>query len=138
MNNYLEYQIDKLIEKIDKLGFHAHKNNPHRNHEGQYLKGEAYDYDLFLPNYKACFDAKMSEKEYYTILEKDIKQLNNLKKCKASGMDSFFLIYFKKLNKLLKFDVDIIISQLKESKRINYKLGEVWNIEELIKCSLKK
>jgi penicillin-binding protein-related factor A (putative recombinase) len=130
MNNYLESQIDKLILKIDKMGYHAHKNNASRNFDGTYLAGEPYDYDLFLPEYCACFDAKMCQSKSYSIKDKDIKQINNLAKCKKAGMDSFFLIYFSTAKKLLKFDVDILIGILESGKKsINIEKGVKWDID---------
>lgn len=133
MNNYLESQIDKLFEKIDKMGYHGHKNNADRNFDGIYLHGEPYDYDLFLPGYHACFDAKMSKTDKYQIKDKDIKQINNLAKCKKAGMDSFFLIYFSSRRKLLKYDVDLLIEILQIRKNIDVKEGVKWEIEKIIK-----
>lgn len=133
MINYLESQIDKLIEKVNNMGFHAHKNNPERLTDGTYISGEPYDYDLFLPNYKACFDAKMCESEKWHMQPKDIKQTNYLKKCKNSGMEAFFLVYFSKTKQLLMFDVDTIIQALSKTKSIEKKLGQKWEIEKTLK-----
>lgn len=139
MNNYLEYQIDKLIEKIDKMGFHAHKNNASRNFDGKYIQGEPYDYDMFLPGYCACFDAKMCQKSSYNIKDKDIKQINNLAKCKKAGMDSFFIIYFSSAKKLLKYDVDILVEILESGKKsINMDKGIKWDIDNIIKKCIAK
>lgn len=133
MLNYLESQIDKVVKHIDKLGYHAHKNHPQRSLDGVFISGEPYDYDIFLPNYKACFDAKMCESAKWHLKDKDIKQANILKKCKKAGMDAFFLVYFVKDKKLLKFDVDIIIEQLQTSKSISQDLGIKWEIERVLK-----
>lgn len=137
MINYLESQIDKLIHRIDQMGYHAHKNNAERSHQGNYISGEAYDYDMFLPGYIACFDAKSTSKQGYSIVDKDIKQINYLKKCKKSGADAFFLIYFSKTKKLLKFDVDILIKILEKTKTIHEEHGVKWDIEQRL-MSLKE
>ena len=53
-----EKQIEKVIDYIEKLGFHGHKNYAKRTSEGLYLEGECFDYEIFLPNRHDCFDAK--------------------------------------------------------------------------------
>lgn len=131
--NYLENQIDKLIKKVNDIGYHGHKNSPERLNDGTYISGEPYDYDLFLPNYKACFDAKMCEADKWHMQPKDIKQTNYLKKCKNSGMEAFFLIYFSKTKQLLHFDIDIIIQQLGNTKSIDRGLGKKWEIEKILR-----
>lgn len=130
--NYLESQIDKIIDKVNAMGYHGHKNNPNRTIDGIFLSGEPYDYDLFLPNYKACFDAKMCDAEKWHMQKKDIKQSNYLKKCKNSGMDSFFLVYFTKKKKLVMFDVDIVIEKLKTTKSIEIEVGCEWPIMHIL------
>lgn len=133
MQNYLETQVDKLVKRINDIGFHAHKNHSQRNIDGTFMKGEPYDYDMFLPNYKACFDTKMCEAEKWHMKPKDIKQSNNLKKCKKAGMNAFFLVYFPKTKQLLAFDIDVIAKELETTKSIRPELGIKWEIEKIIK-----
>ena len=42
--NELEHMINKLIDYVEKLGYHGHKNNAERLFDGKYIKGEPYDY----------------------------------------------------------------------------------------------
>lgn len=124
----LEKQIDQLINYIDSLGYHGHKNHPKRLNNGQYIEGEPFDYEIFLPKYKCCFDAKECNFDRWSLDNAKPHQIDYLKKCKNAGLDSFFLVYFFKAKKLIKFDVDLIIECLKNnvhSLKVND--GQEWS-----------
>lgn len=123
MKNSFEYQINKLVDYIFNIGGFATKLHPHRLHNGKYIDGEPFDYMLMLPDYKACFDAKEMTGDRWNFEEKDIKQAENLKHCKNTGIDSFFLVYFTKIKKMVKYDVDIFIKALGEGRK-SLKPGE--------------
>ena len=127
-----EKQIEKVIEYIEKLGFHGHKNYAKRTSEGLYLEGECFDYEIFLPNRHDCFDAKESKTDTWHIVQKDIKQCNELKKCKNAGCNAYFLICFE--NKDVRMvDVDIVIEYLKQNKKNIKKQGlPKWDLIEYI------
>ena len=108
----LEKQIDQLIKWIDSLGYHGHKNHPKRLNDGKYIEGEPFDYEIFLPTYKCCFDAKECKSATWSLENAKPHQIDYLKKCKNSGLDSFFLVYFFKFHSLIKFDVDTVIKCL--------------------------
>ena len=110
-----EKQIEKIIEYIENLGFHGHKNYAKRLEDGTYIKGESFDYEIFLPNRHDCFDAKQCSTNTWHIKPKDIKQTNELKKCKNAGCNAYFLICFE--NKDVRMiDVDEVIDALKQNK----------------------
>lgn len=111
-----EKQIEKIIEYIENLGFHGHKNYAKRLEDGTYIKGESFDYEIFLPNRHDCFDAKQCSTNTWHIKPKDIKQTNELKKCKNAGCNAYFLICFE--NKDVRMiDVDEVIDALKQNKK---------------------
>lgn len=128
-----EKQIEKVIEYIEKLGFHGHKNYARRLQDGTYIDGECFDYEIFLPNRHDCFDAKQCKTDTWHILKKDIKQTNELKKCKNAGCNAYFLICFE--NKDVRMvDVDIIIRALKQNiKSIKNNRLPIWDLIEVIK-----
>lgn len=132
-NNEFESQINKLIDYINKTGYHAHKNHPQRLHDGKYIGGEPYDYEIMLPDYKACFDAKGIHQDIWKFEPKDIKQADHLKHCKNAGIDSFFLVYFYKFKKMVKFDVDIFLGALAEGRK-NLKADEGTEWKEWERC----
>lgn len=111
-----EKQIEKVIEYIESLGFHGHKNYPKRLEDGTYIEGESFDFEVFLPGRHDCFDAKQCKTNTWKIVEKDIKQANELKKCKNAGCNAYFLICFE--NKDVRMiDVDDVIDILKQNKK---------------------
>ena len=117
-----EKQIEKVIEYIEKLGFHGHKNYPKRLEDGTYISGESFDYEIFLPHRHDCFDAKQCETDTWRIVKKDIKQTNELKKCKNAGCNAYFLICFEN-KEVRQLDVDIVIQYLKQNVKSIKKYG---------------
>lgn len=128
-----EKQIEKVIEYIEKLGFHGHKNYANRLLDGTYIKGESFDYEIFLPNRHDCFDAKEAETGTYHIVKKDIKQINELKKCKNAGCNAYLLICFEK-NDVRMIDVDVAINLLKNNKKSIKREGNPsWDLIKILK-----
>lgn len=128
-----EKQIEKVIDYIEKLGFHGHKNYAKRTTEGLYLEGECFDYEIFLPNRHDCFDAKQCSTDTWHIVKKDIRQVNQLKKCKNAGCNAYFLICFE--NKDVRMiDVDSAIECLKQNQKSIKKHGfPSWDLIEILK-----
>ena len=113
---FFEKEIEKVIEYVEKLGFHGHKNNPYRLVDGTYIKGENFDYEIFLPQRHDCFDAKQCTTDTWHILKKDIKQCNELKKCKNANCNAYFLVCFEDKD-VRMIDVDVVINHLKKGKK---------------------
>ena len=129
-----EKQIEKVIEYIEKLGFHGHKNYAKRLEDGTYIKGESFDYEIFLPDRHDCFDAKQCKTNTWHIEPKDIKQANELKKCKNAGLNAYFLICFEN-DDVRMIDVDDVINVLRQNKKSikNINLKKWILLEELKK-----
>ncbi|WP_279160516.1 Holliday junction resolvase RecU [Thomasclavelia cocleata] len=108
----LEKQIDHLIKWIDSIGYHGHKNHPKRLNDGKYIEGEPFDFEIFTPSYKCCFDTKECKSNRWSLENAKPHQVDYLKKCKNCGLDAFFLVYFFNYKRLVKFDVDLIIECL--------------------------
>lgn len=115
--NYLENQLNQLIKHVNSsnLGF-GWKNNADRNHQGTYLGGEVFDYIIINKNGVYCFDAKETVLSKWNIRDKDIKQGANLFKTGNSNRQCFcfFVIYYKKLNKLRKLNIQTFSNILAE------------------------
>lgn len=129
-----EKQIEKVIDHIEKLGFHGHKNYAKRLEDGTYIAGESFDYEIFLPDRHDCFDAKQCDTDTWHIVKKDVRQVNELKKCKNAGCNAYFLICFE--NKDVRMiDVDLVINYLMKNIKSIKKYGlPEWNlIQELRK-----
>ena len=136
MNNRgksFEMQINKVCEYINRIGGFAHKLCAERTIQGTFVKGEPFDYIILTKDYKATFDAKQCKTNTWHIVQKDIKQANELKKCKNAGCNAYFLICFE--NKDVRMiDVDDVIDILKQNKKsiknINLKK---WDLLEVLK-----
>lgn len=113
--NKFEEQINKVLEYVNKIGGHAHKNHPQRLQDGTYIQGEPFDFEIFLKEYKACFDAKEVKGNTWNLKKKDILQAENLKHCQNTGLKAYFLIYNE--NKVKMLDVDLVIEVLKQGKK---------------------
>lgn len=123
----LESQIDKLINYIRSIGYFGAKLHPKRLNDGKYIEGEPFDYFIVTPDYKCCFDAKECNATLWSLDNAKPHQVDYLKKCKNSGVDAFFLVYFFKNKKLIKFDVDVIIDCIgKGMHSLSLTDGEEW------------
>lgn len=135
---WFENQIEKVIEYIEKMGGHGHKNHANRTQEGIYLEGEPFDFEIFTKDYKCVFDAKEVEGDTWHMAKKDIVQANNLKKCKNCGIHAYFLICFNK-TEVKQIDVDRIIEVLRKGKKSVHKsLGTEWELLKRIKKENEK
>lgn len=134
---FLERQVDDLVKYTINSGFFAHKLKPNRTHNGVYIKGqgEPFDFIFLLRDCCLAFDAKETVTDKYNIRDKDIKQLNNLKKAKNAGADAFLLILFPEQH-LCQIDVDEVIEILESGRRtIHYENCEISNIDRRVRES---
>lgn len=127
-----EHQIQKVCEYVEKIGGHTHKNQPERTVDGIYKKGEPFDYEIFLPNYKAVFDAKESKTRKWHMVDKDIRQCNEMKKCKNAGLKAYFLICFEGRD-VRMIDVDTAIATLRNGSRtISAEGNPSWDLIDIL------
>ena len=107
----LEKEINKFLKYLDSVGIHGHKNNPDRTLDGTFIKGEPFDYEIICKGKVIVFDVKECNADKWRMQEKDLRQANNLVKCRNEGADAFFLVYFYRFKKLIKYDVEIAIGK---------------------------
>lgn len=133
MKNNFEYQINKLIEVINKSGKgFGWQNHPDRLHNGKYISGECFDYIILSKDYKCCFDAKETTQDKWVMKAKDIKQADNLYNCSLHGMDCFFLIYFYSNRNYLKLPIRLMYDKGILRKKTYYpKDMIVFNLEKM-------
>lgn len=131
--NYLETQVNKLIDNINvkNLGL-GWKNHPCRTHSGTYVVGEPFDYCIITKNVKYFFDCKETEGSTIQLAKKDLKQISNLVKLANSGVECFLLIYFKKLQKLVRVDVKKIMKILETRRHIKVTDGVAFNYKKIL------
>ena len=132
-----ENQIQKVCDYVEAIGGHAHKNHPERLQDGTYIKGEPFDYEIFLPEYKAVFDAKECKTRKWRMVEKDIRQCNEMKKCKNAGLKAYFLICFED-GDVRMIDVDTAIETLKRgNKTIPAEGNPCWDLIKILGGKIK-
>lgn len=130
----LEAQIQKVLDYVNAIGYHAHKNHPERTVEGVYRKGEPFDYEILTPNIKDCFDAKEVKGDTWNMKKKDIVQAEHLKHVKNAGLRAYFLIQFGVGTYPLMIEVDKVICLLKQNtKSIPKSIGVKWDVPEVLK-----
>ena len=117
--NRLEKKLDEYCKFLNAKGIHCHKNHPFRLHDGTYIKGEPFDYEI-MTNPVKVFDAKEVSDNYLRIGTKERMQLKALLDCQKSGHDAFFLIWFSKYRKLKRISADNCNELLKKQKTIHY------------------
>lgn len=133
-----EKQINKVCHYINSIGGFASKLSPERLYDGTYIKGEAFDYIVLMKEYKACFDAKYISGTVWRMQQKDIKQCNNLKKCKNAGLQAYFLICFES-GDVRQIDVDTAIDTLKNnSKTISATGNPSWELLKILEAETEQ
>ncbi len=133
-----ERQINKVCEYINNIGGFAHKLCAERTIQGTFIKGEPFDYIILTKDYKAVFDAKEAETGTYHIVKKDIKQINELKKCKNAGCNAYLLICFEGQD-VRMIDVDVVIKLLKNNKKSIKREGNPsWDLIKILKEQNKR
>lgn len=130
----LETQIQKVLDYVNAIGYHAHKNHPERTVDGVYRKGEPFDYEILTPSIKDCFDAKEVQDDTWNMKKKDIVQAENLKHVKNAGLRGYFLVQFGAGSYPMMIDVDKVVNILKKNKKsIHKNLGVKWDVPEVLK-----
>ena len=140
MNNRgksFERQINKVCEYINSIGGFAHKLCAERNIQGTFIKGEPFDYIVLMKEYKAVFDAKECKTRKWRMVEKDIRQCDEMKKCKNAGLKAYFLICFED-GDVRMIDVDTAIATLKRgSKTISAEGNPSWDLIKILGGKVK-
>ena len=127
-----EKQINKVCDYINSIGGFAIKLSPQRLYDGTYIKGEAFDYIVLMKEYKACFDAKYVSGTVWHMVDKDIKQCDEMKKCKNAGLKAYFLICFEGSD-VRMIDVDTAIATLRSgSKTISAEGNPSWDLINIL------
>jgi len=115
--HYLETEIERVLRFLGNMGVHGHKNHARRTAEGAYLEGEPFDYEVLSDGVLHCFDAKECSGDKWSLKNAKLSQVDNLLKCAAHGAEAFFLVYFKKVRKLVRFDAQFVKEALCSGKK---------------------
>lgn len=112
-----ENELNRVAKYLASIGVHMHKNHAHRTESGVYLEGEPFDYEVFSNGHVHCFDAKECATKSWSLKNAKLSQINSLSMCQKNGAQAYFLVWFKALNKIVRFDVDVIKNALINGKK---------------------
>ena len=129
--HFLESELDRVIEYLNSIGVHGHKNHARRTVDGTYLEGEPFDYEVLVDGVLHCFDAKESKTDKWALSNAKPLQVKHLQNCKKHGAEAYFLVYFASRRKLKRFDVDVVIEEMKNKSYLTPDKGGDWDWTEL-------
>ena len=127
-----ENELNRVAKYLNSSGVHMHKNYPHRTNEGLYLEGEPFDYEVISHGKIHCFDAKECAETRWNLSNAKLNQINNLLACARNGAQAYFLVWFRKTNKIVRFDAELVKSALMNGKKsLKPEEGLKWQWTEL-------
>ncbi len=81
-----------------------------------------------------CFDAKECAAKSWSLKNAKLTQINSLCMWQNNGSQAYFLVWFKAVNKIIRFDVDVIKSALINGRKsLKPDEGKLWEWTELQK-----
>ena len=129
----LEAELNRLSKYLNANGIHMHKNHARRTERGVYLEGEPFDYEVISCGVLHCFDAKECAGGRWNLSNAKMSQLNTLLVCRKNGAQAYFLVWFRKYNKIVRFNAEQIKQKLSDGiKSVSPEEGEVWDWTELV------
>jgi len=129
-----EIELDRVSKYLGTVGIHMHKNHARRTENGVYLEGEPFDYEVISHGRIHCFDAKECAGKSWSLQNAKINQVNNLAMCRKNGAEAYFLVWFKAVNSIIRFDVEVVKSALIDGRKsLKPEEGTKWDWTELQK-----
>lgn len=114
MTNYanrgknLESAVKKLFESYESRGIHCQQNHPEQLHDGTLVKRHGFDFQIFYMGTFYAFDAKECALSSWPLDKAKPHQVKALLDVFSNGGEAFFLVYFTKTKKLVRYDVKTI------------------------------
>ena len=128
-----ENELSRVSQYLNSIGIHMHKNHARRTESGLYLEGEPFDYEVISNGVIHCFDAKECSTESWNLSNAKLNQLNNMLICQKNGAQAYFLVWFKTVEKIIRFDVNVIQKALAAGKKsMKPEEGKPWQWTELL------
>ncbi|MBR2209757.1 MAG: Holliday junction resolvase RecU [Synergistaceae bacterium] len=129
-----ENELNRVSKYLASIGVHMHKNHAHRTESGIYIEGEPFDYEVIVNGRVICFDAKECAAKSWNLSNAKLNQVNSLCMCRKNGAEAYFLVWFKAINKIIRFDIEIVKDALINGKKsLKPEEGKIWEWTELQK-----
>lgn len=123
---FLEGQLTKVLDHLNSIGIHAHKNHPKRTADGTYIEGEPFDYEVFCSP-PHVFDAKEAKGTRWSLSNAKPSQIKHLLNCHNHGAEAYFLVLFQGFI-LRRFDVTDVVDALANGKgSLGISDGRAWD-----------
>ncbi len=128
-----ENELNRVSKYLNANGTHMHKNHARRTEQGIYLEGEPFDYEVLTKGTLHCFDAKECSGDRWDLKNAKLSQLNNLLVCRKNGAQAYFLVWFRKGNRIVRFDAELVKQALmKGRKSMKPEEGKSWDWTDLL------
>lgn len=113
----LEHAVKKLFESYESRGIHCQQNHPEKLHDGTLVKRHGFDFQILYGGKFYAFDAKECSLPAWPLDKAKPHQVKALLDVCSNGGEGFFLVYFTKTKRLVKFDVKKVQHSIIELKR---------------------
>ena len=128
-----EAELNRVSKYLNANGIHMHKNHARRTEQGIYLEGEPFDYEVISGGVIHCFDAKECAGDRWSLSNAKLSQLNNLLVCWRNGAQAYFLVWYRKINAVIRFDAELVRQKLVDGKKsLKAEEGKKWEWTELL------
>ena len=128
-----EAELNRVSKYLNANGIHMHKNHARRTEQGIYLEGEPFDYEVISGGTIHCFDAKECSGDRWSLSNAKLSQLNNLLVCRKNGAQAYFLVWYRKINAVIRFDAELVKQKLADGvKSLKAEEGKKWEWTELL------
>ena len=128
----LERAIKKLFESYESRGIHCQQNHPEQLHDGTLVKRHGFDFQILYNGKFYAFDAKECGLSAWPLDKAKIHQMKALFDIYNNGGEAFFLVYFTKEKKLVKFHVQIVKLAIEANqKKLSPLVGQPTSIDIL-------
>ena len=111
-----EAELSRLSKYLNANGIHMHKNH----------------YKVLSGGILHCFDAKECAGRRWSLKNAKLSQLNNMLVYQKNGAQAYFLVWYRNINAIIRYDAELIKQKLAEGvKSVTPKEGVKWEWTEL-------
>lgn len=104
--HYLELEMNRVLNYLNSIGIHGHKNHANRAQDGTRIEGEPFDFEVISHGKTYCYDTKECNADAWNLkTNAKLAQVKNLYDAAENGAEAFFLVWFAKVNKIIRFDI---------------------------------
>ena len=111
----LEKAVNKLFKHYRQKGAFCQQCNPRTLSDGTVVGKHGFDFFVFHANVLSAFDAKECQGSRWNLSNAKTHQVDALLSISKNGGDGFFMVWFLKEKKLIKYTAEYILNCNKKS-----------------------